>query len=864
MSVAHLSYLFQPRAIVVVGASNKPRTPGQIAVRNLLEGRFGGPVMPVCRHRSVSGVLAHADVASLPVNPDLALICDPGPDAPGLIRDLGQRGCRAAIVIAGNAISPRMMAAAAPFGMRLLGSHSLGVAVPGLGLNASLSHTAVPPGRIAFVSQSAAMFSTILDWSIPRGIGFSHCISLGSGEDIDFGDILDYLANDEAARAILLYVEDIKQRRSFVPAARAAARNKPLLLIKAGRSRHPGPAGPFLSSSLVEPGEVFDAVMRRAGALRVDHVDELFAAVETLAHNRNVKGERLGILCNGADVALMAADEMMLTGAGEPAAVTDLGAAGAAGDYRDTAIQMIQSRRMDALLAVHSPNALVDGSEAARGLIDAHKRAGGAVLACWLGGGNSTRARKLFAEAGLPSYETIGDAVRGFRHLVDFHRNQDMLLETPPSSPTSSAPLRRKAMKFIEPALAREDGIVSDPDTRELLTLYGIPTLECVLASTPEEAANVASRLGFPVAVTFSSADVVRKWDVGGVALNLETPGAVQGAAQAIHDRVSAIAPKARFDGFGIQRMALRPHARQLMIGIACDALFGPVIVFGEGGRAVEVVRDHALALPPLNHPLARNLIAATRIAKRLEAQPGRPPANLNALADALVGLSRLLADHPEIVACDINPLFADAAGVLAVDARIRVSPANQTDQRRFAILPYPAELEEHARLRDGSDIVLRPIRPEDEPAHAELAGRTDAADLCYRFFGAVQQFGHHRLARLTQIDYDREMAFIASRPISSDRSETLGVVRTVTDPDNEVAELAILVRSDLKGAGLGTALMDKIVRYHRDRKTARIVAQVLSGNAGMLALARKCGFSISRGEDPEAQECVLVLGGSS
>jgi len=880
---ADLARLFRPDSVAVIGAAERPDSVGCIALQNLLHGRFEGPVMPVAPgHRAVAGVLAYPDIDALPLVPDLALLCDDDDSRNAdLIDKLGRRGTSIAIVLGASRDSAALRRAARPHGLRILGANSLGVMVPSARLNASFTHAAAHAGNIAFVSQSGAMCSTILDWARPRGIGFSHFVSLGAADDVDFGDVLDQLANDDDAKAILLYIETIHERRDFVTAARAAARNKPLLLLKAGRSAFNGPIGTFLSESLATPDEVFDAVARRTGALRVDHIDELFAAVETLARNRHVRGERLAILCNGADAGLMAADELALSGGATPAslpdglvaslsAVTppaspprnpvDLGVAALPQQYADALGLLAQEPDLDAVLAIHAPTVLADGVEIARAVAAAYRRLGGNVLTCWLGDETAQPARRLLSEAGLPCYETLGHAVRGFRHMVDYRRNQRMLLETPPSALVEDRRARPTARPAIERGLARPDGFLTDPDARKVLLAYGIRTLESELAADPEAAATVADRLGYPVALTYSSPDVPRKWDVGGVALNLENAEAVRSAAEAMHRRVCGTAPHARFEGFGIQRMALRPHARQLMIGIACDALFGPVLVFGEGGRAVEVIRDHALALPPLNRLLARHLISQTRVVRRLEAQGMRPAADLDAIADALVALSAMLADHPEIIACDINPLFADEQGVLAVDARIRVAPADQSDRRRVSIRSYPSETEEVVALPGGASILLRPVRPEDESALAELVARMEENDLRNRFLGRARKFDHPQLARLTQIDYDREMAFIATRESADRRQEVLGEVRTVTDPDNRRAELAILVRSDLKRAGLGRILMRKIVDHHRARGTAAIAAQVLAHNAAMLGLAREFDFVMSRSNEPELIECRLGL----
>lgn len=882
MSILNLPHLFSPDSIAVIGASDRPRAVGNIVMRNLLEGRFPGPIMPVNpRRRAVAGVLAYPDVASLPLVPDLAVVCTPGPTVPPLLAQLGQRGTKAAIVAAWNADRDAMLAASRPYGLRLLGGNSLGVLVPKARLNASFAHLPALPGRVAFVSQSGALCTAVLDWALPRGIGFSHFISLGAASDVDFADMMDYLANDEDTRSIMLYIESIRERGDFMPAARAAARNKPVLMIKAGRGGSRSPIGPFMAETLAAPDDVFEAVTRRSGALRVEALDELFAAVETLAHSKLLRGERVAVLSNGGGTAMIALDELNAAEGGEVAPLSDETFAGLARAlpagwvrqnpvdlqidapaqrYADALKVLVKAPEVDAVLVIHAPNPMVDSLEVARMVVETQKSFGGILFTCWVGSESSAAPRRVCAEAGLPTYDSITNAVRGFRHLVQYHRNQEMLLETPPVDPGGYRPARGTARLIIERGLASPEGYLGDPETRALLAAYGIPVIDSKLVSSGEEAAAMAEKIGYPVALTVSSPDVVRKWDVGGVALNLENAEAIRSAATGMLRRVRENRPDARIDGFAVQPMALRPHARQLMIGIAGDPIFGPVVVFGEGGRAVEVVRDHTVALPPLNPPLAHQAIERTRVSRLLDAQGVRPAADREAIAEALVRLSSMLVDNPEIVACDINPLFADEHGVLAVDARVRVAPPNCSDLRRLSILPYPADLEEPAQLYDGREVILRPIRPEDEPAHADLIARMTPQDLRYRFFGGLRRLQHDQLARLTQIDFDREMAFVAALKGGDGKRETLGVVRTVTDPDNRHAELAILVRSDLKGTGLGSKLMDKIVRFHRARGTGEIGAQILSDNEPMLRLARKCGFVLKPSAEPDVVECVLSL----
>jgi len=884
MSIRNLSSLFEPTSIAVIGASDRPRSAGQVVMRNLLAGGFKGPIMPVHpKHRAVGGVLAYKDVESMPLVPDLAVLCTPGAGVPALIEALGRRGTRAAVVIAGDVDKEAMLAAARPHGLRILGGGSLGILVPRIRLDASFSHVSALPGKVALVSQSGALCSAVLDWARPRGIGFSHFVSLGDGLDVDFADVMDYLANDDQTRAILLYIESIGERRNFMAAARAAARNKPVLLVRAGDGNQDKPVGPYLAEALARPEDAFNAAVRRAGALRVGDINELFGAVETLARAKPMKGNRLAIVSNGGGTAMMAEAEMgdpeggrlaelseetlrklaaLMPRGWQAANPVDLGVDAPGKRYAETLRVLIEAEEVDAILVVQAPNAMADCVEAAQAVIETQKRHGGAVLTSWVGEEAVAPARKLFAEAGLPTYDTPGRAVRAFRHLVNYQRNQDMLMETPPSLTGGFTAAKGTARLIIAKALATPGGAMTEPDAKAMLTAYGIPTQTAILAKDAEAAVKAADTLGYPVALTLASPDLARKWDVGGVAINLEDAASVRVSAEAILRRAGQGLPGGRVEGLAVQSMVFRPHARQLVVGIACDPLFGPVLVFGEGGRAVEVIRDHTVGLPPINLPLARGMIARTRVARLLDAAPGRPAADRDAIAEVLVRVSRMLADNPEIVACDINPLFADADGVLALDARMRVAKWEDTDLRHFSILPYPAELAEPATLHDGSAVTLRPIRPEDQPAHAELMARMTPQDLRMRFFGEVRQIHHHQMARLTQIDYEREMAFIATRVNKEGQPETLGVVRTVTDPDNLRAELAALVRSDMKGTGLGTMLLDKIIRYQKSRGTQAIYAQIMVENTAMQRLAAKSGFQRRPSqEDPDVVEMVLELG---
>ncbi len=888
----NLVQLFEPRSVAVIGASNAPRHVGSVLMRNLLEGGLAGPIMPVNpKYHAVAGVLAYPDVSSLPETPELAVICSPDASVPAVIEALGARGTAVAVIVndglgrrrddRGRLLRDVAVEAARRHGMRLLGPGSLGVLVPQTGLNASLSHVGALPGRLAFVSQSGAICTAVLDWARAKGIGFSHFVALGDCADIDFGDVLDYLGTDPDTGAILLYIDEIRERRNFMAAARAAARNKPVLAVKSGRAGDlPGDDPAPGRSALPGADEVFDAALRRAGILRVYDIDELFAAVETLGRARTFRGEQLAILHNGGGTGTMAVDELRLGGgrcagfspetlgklasalpegaeAGNP---LDLGVNAPAQRYAQCLRTVLADPGVNAALVVHAPTATTPSAEIAEAVIGVARELSGArILTSWVGAGAMEQARQRFAGAGLPTYDTPSSAVKAFLHVMNFHRNQEMLMQTPPSLPSEFQPDVAAARAIVERTLARGDGLMTEPDAKAVLAAYGVPVVETRIAGSAREAVAAATEVGFPLALAVLSPDIAHRWDVGGVALHLESADEVRAAAAGMIKRIGDGLPGARITGFTLQRMVPRTNARQLFVGVSDDPLFGPVIVFGAGGRAVDALGDRAVGFPPLNLPLARELISRTRVDRLLRSHRDRPAADIDALCLTLVKVSQLVVDLPELVELDINPLFADERGVVCIDAHMRVRPAGS--ESRLAIRPYPKGLERTAQLRDGRAILIRPIRPEDEPAHHALIARMSPEDLRLRFFSYVRELRHTQMARLTQVDYDREMAFIATAPDEHGAPETLGVVRTVTDPDNQSAEFAVLVRSDLKGQGLGRLLMERIVEDCRRRGTAEIKGLVLASNEAMIGLARRLGFDIGRGPDDDTVIARLELG---
>jgi acetyltransferase len=897
MSLTNLDSLFSPKAVAVIGAANDSQNIGHIVMKNLMGGGFTGPVMPVsCEAEAIAGVLTYATVADLPKTPDLAIVCRPLLEAPAIINALRTRGTRSvALMGPGFArldeksrlkLRAELLEAASPPALRILGPKSMGLIVPSLNLNASLAHTGCLPGKTAFLSQSDSLFTTVLDWAGSHGIGFSHMISLGAQIDITFADILDYLGADPLVRSILLYVESIHDARGFVSAARAASRNKPVLALRPGQALHAALAELARATAVGEDldassstDEVYDVAFRRAGMLRVGSIDGLFDAAQTLSGGRPVRGDRLAILVNGASAGIMAADAL-LTGGGRLATFSDdttlaldklLGGAWDGGnpvglrfdaraeDWVQALKILLSDPGVDAALVLHVPFAGLSEVEVAQAVALQAKRAKRMVLTSWMGSDSAIKARAVFADGGVPTYDTPEQAVRAFLYMVQFQKNQELLIQTPDSLPSDFFPDTETARGICARALSEGRSRLTSVEAKDMLTAYGIPVVETRHVTSAREAVISADQLGYPVAVKLKSPQISQPQEVGGVVLDLEGPDKVWEACANVLARVSRQRPDAYIDGFSVQKMGRRAGAHELFISAHLDPVFGPVIAFGHGGMARDMIRDRAVTLPPLNMSLARELVSRTRINGLLSGTPEHPAADIDDICLTIIQIAQLLVDVPQITALDINPLYADELGVLCLGARMRVAREARVGAERLAIRPYPKELEETAQLKTGRKISLRPIRPEDEAAHSAFIQQLSDEDLRMRFFGSVRRdFDHKDMARFTQIDYDREMAFIASAQTESGLAETLGVVRTATRPDNTEAEFAIIVRSDQKGTGLGSILFKKMIDYTRARGTHHLVGQTLVENKAMQGLARKFGFAIKLNPDEELVDMEL------
>ncbi|MFP4314937.1 MAG: bifunctional acetate--CoA ligase family protein/GNAT family N-acetyltransferase [Desulfovibrionales bacterium] len=892
MSVTNLDALFKPTSIAVIGASNVPKTPGAVVMRNLLGGSFLGPVMPVTgKVEAISGVLSYKDVDTLPLTPDMAVICSQVEKAPEYISQLGRRGTRAVVLLGGGigkldsplqqrTLREAIKREAKTYDMRILGSGCMGLLVPGIGLNASLAHTDALPGRISFITQSDSLLITVLDWAKANGIGFSHCISLGDQLDVTFSSALDYLGSDPSSRAILLYVESITDARRFMSAARASARNKPILVIKSRQTIVPTRVAEACELPQEETDAIYDVAFRRAGIVRVDDIDSLFDGAQTLARSKPLIGYGLAILTNGRSIGYMAADALAM-GQGKLADLSEgtvnalqerLGSGwcsqnpvvlpfNASGElYGEICRILIKDKDVGSVLTIHVPFADVPGVDAANAIAQVASKTKRTILTSWLGSETALEARKVFADTGVATYETPDKAIRAFLHMANYRRNQELLMETPDSLPTDFFPDTPGARQIVGNVLKEKRSLLNEAESRDVLAAYGVPVVETRACISAREAVEIAQEIGYPVALKIRSPQILQPFEFGGLALDLSTSEQVFDAAASMVARVHVNAPDAYIEGFTVQKMGRRPGAHELFIGVFTDPDFGPIIRFGHGGMAMRVIKDTAVALPPLNMSLSRELINRTRISRLLQGAGNHNDADVEDLCLTLIQVNQLIIDIPQITGVEINPLFVDDKGVLALGARIWVAGTNKSGPDRLAIRPYPRELEECVTLKDGRRILLRPIRPEDAPAHFEFVKSLSHEDLRLRFFGSVREFEPMDMANFTQIDYDREMAFIATVTGENNRPETLGVVRASTKPDNSSAEFAIIIRSEYKGQGLGAMLFEKIIRYCKSRGTRYLEGETLPENKAMTALARKYGFSIKVDYDNEIVKMRLPL----
>ena len=882
MTIRNLEFVFRPRSIAVIGASEEAGSVGEKLTANVLGGGFAGPVYLVNpKHRRIAGRDCLLSIDELPEAPELAVIATPPETIPSLIAALGEKGTRAAVVITaglGPELRQAMLNAALPTCLRIVGPNCLGIWVASLGVNANFGMAKPAPGKLAFLSQSGALVGGVLDWAQSRGIGFSYVVSMGDMADVDVGDLLDFLAADVSTGAILLYLETIPAARKFMSASRSAARAKPVVVIKSGRSEASARAAATHTGALAGSDAAVTSAFRRAGLVRVEDLEDLFTAAETLTCLKPVGGDELLIVTNGGGAGVLAVDDLIQFGGSLAKLSDDLIA------KLDTILPVTWSRAnpidiigdatptryvatMDAvlggvdanaILVMNCPTALAsstDAADAVIGVVDRHSNNAGVppILTNWLGADAAAGARAKFQTAGIPSYELPRDAIKGFGYLWQYTKAQASLMRTPPREADLSGIDSEAALDAMRAAARSQRALLTEPEAKAVLAAYGIPTVPTSVAASPQEVERIAfaQLKKVPnVVIKVLSEDITHKSDVGGVRLGLASPAEARAAAEAMTARVAKARPDARLQGFTVQPMIVWPNAHELLLGVFDDRLFGPVILFGAGGTATEIIKDSSVALPPLDIELARDLMQQTRISKLLKGYRDRPAADLEAVADALVRLSQLVVDCPALRELDINPLLTNDTGVIALDARIRIEASELgvlAPNPRLAIRPYPNQWEAAAETHTGMRVLIRPIRPTDEMLYGGLLEKLSAEDIRFRFLSPRKEFSHSFVARFTQIDYARSMAFVA---ISEDQSELLGVARLAADPDYISAEYAVIVRSDLKGRGLGWTLMHHLIRYAESEGLRDLHGYVLAANERMLKMCRELGFDIAA--DPE------------
>ncbi|NAW70191.1 GNAT family N-acetyltransferase [Vibrio sp. V27_P1S3P104] len=893
----NLSQLLTPKSVAVVGASVRTFRAGNIVMKNLLQGGFEGAIMPVTPYYpAVCGVLAYKTIDSLPVIPDIAILCTHASRNVTLFKQLAEKGVSNVIVLSADMyandaqdheIQQQCNDIAKRSGMRILGPNSLGLILPWCHFNGSFSPVTAIKGNLAFISQSAAVCTTILDWANDKQIGFSAFVSLGNASDIDFSDLLDCLSTDRHTDAILLYVDTIKDARRFLSAARAASRNRRILVLKGGRTAAGRKAAQRHTGGDNTLDSIYDSAIRRTGMLRVHNTHELFAAVETLTHAVPLRGERLAIITNGGGPAIMAIDALLERG-GQLAKLSpdiynelnqNLPPSWSHGNPIDivgdadaqryiTALNIVlESDDVDAILIMHSPSAIAHSQQTAQAIVELLKNHPRArrfnILTNWSGELTARPARQIFTHAGIPTYRTPESAVVAFMHLVEYRRNQKHLMETPSTAEAVHSSEVSSAKNWIEEHLVEQPSI--HLDTHQIgafFKWFHFAVLPTWMASDASEAVHIAETIGYPVAVKLRSPDIAHKSDVQGVMLNLRNSSEVANAAQAILDRSQISYPSARIHGLLVQAMAKLAGGEELRIKVKHDTTFGPVILLGQGGSEWDESIDAEAALPPLNMTLARYLIIRAISSGKIRLQKQPTPIDIHGLSEFLVRISQIVVDCPQVYELDIHPVLVNGDQFTILDADLTLKRFSGDAQSRLAIRPYPSELIDEFIDKDGEQVILRPILPEDEPLHAEFIQRVSKEDLYKRFFSDVGEFNHEALANLTQIDYDREMAFVAIRH-QHGQPEIIGVSRALINHENSDAEFAILIRSDLKGKGLGTVLMKKIIDYCKGKKTLQLSGMTMPSNRGMLTLAQKMGFSIDiHFEDGEANMVLPLSSG--
>jgi len=892
MGQHYLDYLFSPRAIAVFGASDAPDSVGGRVFNNLLEGGFGGQVYAINpKYKSLRQYPCYASLEDIKSPVDLVIIATPAKTVPELIHVCGEHGVRAAVVISagfgegdgqGAGLGKNLLETARQYRMRVLGPNCLGLVHPSRNMNATFSKNDAQPGRLALVSQSGALCTAILDWAAARGVGLSTIVSLGDALDIDFGEILDYLAQDPETVSILLYVEGIRNARSFMSGLRIAARMKPVVVVKAGRHQEGLRAAITHTGAMVGADDVFDAALQRAGVVRATTVGQWFAAARILASRYRVSGNRLAIITNGGGLGVMATDRAIDLGVQlavlSPATLELLDAnmpehwshsnpVDVLGDapaerYKTAVSACLDDPGVDGVLVMLSPQAMTDTEACAQAVIAAAADRSKPLLTCWMGELQVAAARDMLDRQHIPHFTTPEASVEAFAYLTSHYHNQQLLMQVPGPLASHSDPDIEGARLIIESVVAEQRSVLSLTEAKAVLHAFGIPVTQSIACDSANEALVAAESLGYPVVMKIDSPDVSHKSDVGGVLLNIRNAQAVRSSYKELIETVTKKSNDIRISGVLLEPMFSPAHARELLIGVVRDPVFGPAITFGAGGVQAEAMQDRAVALPPLNTFLAERLIGQTRAARLLQHFRNMPAVDMDALVQVLRRVSEMVCELPGIREMDINPLIAHAGGVMALDVRIVVDrvPPSLDRYAHMAIHPYPGHITSRLQLADGTNITIRPIRPEDASIEQSFVKRLSSQSKYFRFMQGLNELTQEMLVRFTQLDYHRELALIAV--YAEDGSETeLGVARYVVNPDGRTCEFALVVADEWQGKGIGSQLLTELMNAARQRGFEEMTGEVLATNANMLELMKNLGFTIRISkQDPTIREVTKLL----
>jgi acetyltransferase len=889
MPVRNLGKIFEPRHVALIGASPKPGSIGQTLLQNMADAGFAGQVYPVNpKYPTIGERKCFSSVAELPEVTDLAVICAPAMHVPRLVRQCGEFGIRGLVILSagfretgaeGQALEASLQQVARSFdGLRIVGPNCLGIIAPHAALNASFAAGMPAQGHIAFISQSGALCTSVLDWALQENIGFSHFVSVGNMLDVSIGDLIDYFATDRWTQAIILYVESITEAREFMSAARAFARKKPIIAYKAGRFAESAKAAQSHTGAMAGVDTVYEAAFNRAGIVRVFEMADMFDCAELLARQRTPHGPRLAIVTNAGGPGVMAIDALLerngvlaqlssetLSQLGQalPSACARGNPIDVLGDAPPqrlaTALQIaLADKGVDAALVLFSPQAISLPTDAAQAVIEVAQKSSKPVLASWMGGVLMRPGAELLKQAGIPNYFSPEQAVRAFMYLVSYARTREVLYETPRDFPVEFPLDRIKLRAVFDTILSEGRDVLTESTSKALLEAYEIPVAKPYVARSPEDAVEFARRIGYPVVIKVLSPEITHKTDVGGVSLNLTNDAEVQREFRAMVARVQTHRPGAVVEGVTVQKMVTSPVGHELIVGAKRDPVFGAVLLVGSGGTAAELYQDRALELPPLNERLARRMLESLRLWQLLRGYRGRPAANIDRLIEILMRLSYLVADYPEIKELDVNPLLVTPEDVIALDARVVLDHEMILHPPRpyshLAIRPYPREYIKPAKLKDGERILLRPIKPEDEPMWHAMLARCSQESLRFRFRYLFKQTTHEMATRFCFLDYDREIAIVAEIEEQEQR-KLMGVGRLVADVDHTNAEYAVLVADPYQGRGLGSLLTDYCLEICKGWGINSVVAETSPENHGMLSIFQRRGFIFDR---PAMSDVVL------